>query len=86
MCIAITLARCECALVERYADDNLFVIDAALNDVELSLRIIYATSFAAEASFAVLWTTMYFMSLAQDSTGTFKSYLQKIIDFRGSVP
>ena len=27
MCIAITLARCECALVERYADDNLFVID-----------------------------------------------------------
>ena len=30
---------------------------AALNDVELSLRIIYATSFAAEASFAVLWMT-----------------------------
>ena len=25
--VAITLARCECALVERYADDNLFVID-----------------------------------------------------------
>ena len=47
---------------------------AALNDVELSLRIIYATSFAAEASFAVLCTTIYFMSFAQDSTGTFKSY------------
>ena len=27
MCIAITLARCECALVERNTDNNLLVID-----------------------------------------------------------
>ena len=50
----------------------------ARSEIPAALRLllyVYATSFAAEASFAVLCTTIYFMSFAQDSTGTFKSYL-----------
>ena len=79
-------ARSKRTSIQRNTNDDFLVIDCRVERRRLSLRIIYATSFAAEASFAVLCTTIYFMSFAQDSTGTFKSYLLGLKDFHGSVP